>query len=91
VPGNLDLLLAFAERLADGIKGDVLPQDFLDIMHKVQEIYPDQPDALWYLGLAAQQRGDVRTASADWQRLLDHLPAGSDEHATVEQRLKSLP
>ena len=90
VPGNLDLLLAFADRLADGIKGETLPADFLDTLQKIQAIDPDQPDALWYLGLAARQKGDVRTAAADWKRLLDEVPAGSDEHAALQQRLKSL-
>jgi cytochrome c-type biogenesis protein CcmH len=91
VAGNLDLLLAYAELLGDGIKGDQLPEAFVAVMRQVQTIDPDQPDALWYLGLDAAARGDSHRAATYWRRLVGRLPPGSDERASVQQRLKMLP
>jgi cytochrome c-type biogenesis protein CcmH len=91
VAGNLDLLLAYAELLGDGIKGDQLPEPFVAVMRQVQTIDPDQPDALWYLGLDAAARGDTHRAATYWRRLIGRLPPGSDERASVQQRLKMLP
>ena len=91
VAGNLDLLLAYAELLGDGIKGDQLPEPFVAVMRQVQTIDPDQPDALWYLGLDAAARGDTHRAATYWRRLVSRLPPGSDERASLQQRLKMLP
>ena len=91
IPANRDLLLAYADALADGIKSDALPDDFVGVMRQVNAIDPDQVDALWYLGLAAAQHGDTHRAVAFWRRLAADLPAGSKDRKTVQERLDALP
>jgi cytochrome c-type biogenesis protein CcmH len=90
IRGNVDLLLAYADALAAGIQGGILPTDFVSIMQQVNAIDPDQRDALWYLGLAAVQRGDKYRAAGLWRRLVEALPAGSRERKTLQERLDAL-
>lgn len=58
---------------------------------RVLALAPNDPDALWALGAAAQERGDARTARRYWQTLLAGLPAGSQERGRVEAAIASLP
>lgn len=91
VPANRDLLMAYADELADGIKPDSLPDNFIGVMRQINAIDPDQVDALWYLGLAAAQRGDSHRAASYWRRLATDLPVGSKDRKTVQERLDALP
>ncbi len=91
LPANMDLLLAYADALADGITEDKLPPQFIGVMQQINAIDPNQQDALWYLGLAAAQRGDNHRAAALWQRLAGQLPAGSRERKSLQERLDALP
>ena len=47
------------------------------LIKQVLEQAPDNPSALWFAGIAANQRGDYRTAIARWQKLLPQL-SGQD-------------
>jgi cytochrome c-type biogenesis protein CcmH len=51
---------------------------------------PDNPQALWYLGLAAVQDKNGEAARIYWRRLLATLPAGGDDRKTVEAALAAL-
>lgn len=90
MPGTLDLLTAYADGLSKANQGEKLSTDFIEIMTQINAIDGDQPDALWYLGLAAEQRGDGHRARAYWNRLVAHLPDG-DERTSVRRRLAKLP
>ena len=46
---------------------------------RLLELDPENPDALWFLGFAAYQKGDHKQALGYWDRLLKALPAGSPE------------
>ena len=61
-----------------------------DLYRKVLARQPDQPQALWYAGMAEKQAGNGTAASADWQRLLAQFKPESDEAKTVKQALDSL-
>lgn len=91
IPADRNLLMAYADQLADGIKGETLPENFVGVMRQINAIDPDQVDALWYLGLAAAQRGDAHRAAGFWRRLASDLPAGSKDRKTVQERLDALP
>jgi cytochrome c-type biogenesis protein CcmH len=67
-----------------------LSDELVAVMRDVAERDPDQPEALWYLGLAAAQRHDAKTAILNWQRLLGLLPKGTNEYKTVEAALGAL-
>ena len=51
---------------------------------------PDNPLALWYLGLAAVQEKKPAAARPYWQRLLGLLPADSDDRKLVAAALDAL-
>jgi len=57
---------------------------------RVLALAPEDPDALFFLGEAAQERGDTDAAADYWTRLLTVLSPGSAEHAMVQKRLNSL-
>jgi cytochrome c-type biogenesis protein CcmH len=91
-PGDAAAALGRAEALL-AIDGDAAPlsRDTVDAFRKVLALDADQPEGLYYLGLAASQRGDTDEARQLWQRLLGRLdPAGSDA-AEVGKRLAALP
>jgi cytochrome c-type biogenesis protein CcmH len=46
--------------------------------------------ARYYLGIAAQQRGDARLAAQYWQSLMDDLPADAPLRAQLVDRMASL-
>jgi len=89
-PANLDLLLAYADVLADARGDERLADDFVDVMRQVHALDANQPDALWYLGLHAAQHGDTYRARKLWRQLADELPAGGPDRKTVEERLDTL-
>jgi cytochrome c-type biogenesis protein CcmH len=89
LPGTLDLLEAYADGLSKSIDGEKLPPEFVEVMTQINAIDADQPDALWYLGLAAERRGDSHRARTYWTRLANHLPDG-DEKQSVRRRLAAL-
>jgi cytochrome c-type biogenesis protein CcmH len=89
-PGNIELLLAYSDLLAIDIHDDQLPAALVGVMEQVIAIDPDQPDALWYLGLDAAHRGDSHRARKLWSRLAAGLPQASREHAAVQAKLEGL-
>jgi len=89
MPGTIDLLEAYADGLSKSIDGEKLPPDFVEVMTQINAIDANQPDALWYLGLAAEKRGDSHRARTYWTQLVSHLPDG-DEKQSVRKRLAAL-
>ena len=51
---------------------------------------PQQPDALWQVGLADAANGNKTQAAAHWQALLAQLPAGSPAATQVQKALDGL-
>jgi len=51
---------------------------------------PQQPDALWQVGLADAANGNKTQAALHWQALLAQLPAGSPAAAQVQKALDGL-
>jgi cytochrome c-type biogenesis protein CcmH len=90
-PGNRDLLVAYADLLAAGVRNEVLPPELVGVMGRLNLLDPDQTDALWYLGLDAAQHGDRHRATRYWTRLIGLLPKESDERKAVKRRLEALP
>jgi cytochrome c-type biogenesis protein CcmH len=69
--GYAGLLYSEAPRVTEGLVATLYAR-----LHRLE---PDNGDALWFLGLAAFQAGDARTAIRHWQRLLGQLPPDSPE------------
>ena len=58
---------------------------------RVAALAPNDPDALWSLGLFAKEHGDTPTARRRWQTLERVLPANTPERAQVTAAIATLP
>lgn len=66
------------------------------LFRRVQAVDPDNPSALWALGVVAYQEEDFRQAIEYWEQLLKQLPAGNEvepqiQRALTEARARSQP
>jgi cytochrome c-type biogenesis protein CcmH len=90
-PDDPRIPLAEAELLiVDRAPQVPLPERAVALWQRVDEIDPQQPAALWYLGLAAAQQRHLAKASGYWERLLPLLPADSDQHKMVAAAIAAL-
>jgi len=89
-PANLPLLEAYLNALADGLKDDKLTPEFIAVVSQINALDAHQPDALWYLGLAAVQNGDRFRAASYWTKLVAELPPDDPQRALVQHRLDAL-
>lgn len=90
LPGEAQPRVEYAVLLLDDAQGDTLPPEIAVLMGEVLASDPKQPDALYFLGLDAAQKGDMTTARAMWSRLLETLPPGTPAHGQVKAQLDSL-
>ena len=88
VDGDPALLAEYAYALIRAEGGVVGPraEALIDAALKLD---PQQPQALFLAGLAANERGDFAAAIAHWQRLLPLLETGSDEAIMLEKSLQA--
>lgn len=78
VEADAQLLSDYAEVVALNADGNLrgAPSKLID---KALKLDPKNPQALVLAGTAAYQRGDYRQAVAHWERLLEQLPADSED------------
>jgi cytochrome c-type biogenesis protein CcmH len=69
---------------------DPLPARALELLHQVAAQAPDQPEALWYLGVQAARDGKPDEARRDWTKLLASLPADGEDAKLVKSALDTL-
>ncbi|UEM20945.1 c-type cytochrome biogenesis protein CcmI [Skermanella mucosa] len=90
-PGRVDLLTAYADALiASGGDQDTPPAPAVAVLRDVLKIQPDNPQALYFVGLDAARAANTAEASQLWGRLLTQLRPGSPEHAEVQSLLERL-
>jgi cytochrome c-type biogenesis protein CcmH len=90
-PEDPQLLLAEANMLmTDHAPQASIPERVVALLQRVETLDPDQPAALWYLGLAAAQQRRFAEASGYWQRLLPLLAEDSDQHKAVSAAIDAL-
>jgi cytochrome c-type biogenesis protein CcmH len=90
IPDNLALLKPYLALLAAALKDGRPDPELIDVARRIHALDADEPQALWYLGLAAALRGERSAAAQYWTRLVAELPAGSKARALVQQKLDSL-
>ncbi len=90
-PNDPAVLMAEAQALMAGrpLSEQITPQ-VIALLERIQTIDPDEPAVLWYLGLHAAQQGDFKTARADWEKVKEKMPPGSDEARTVATALDAI-
>jgi cytochrome c-type biogenesis protein CcmH len=93
-PDDVDVIRAYAGSLL----GEPHPEtnaaavgdEAVDLYRKIIEIDPDDPEAHWYLGLAAVQEGTIDDARSHWQRVLDVLGPDHPNYAAVQSSLEQV-
>ena len=89
-PGDKTVLAEYASAILT-VAGDASPPtEFTAVAAALLRVAPEDPDALWFAGLAARARGDAQSARAYWNRLLDRLPAESPARDAVTHAIADL-
>jgi cytochrome c-type biogenesis protein CcmH len=60
------------------------------VYNDVLKLEPNDPEALWYLGLAAVQEGALDEAKSRWQQVLAALGPDHPNYAAVQASLKQV-
>ncbi|MBT6589843.1 MAG: c-type cytochrome biogenesis protein CcmI [Rhodospirillaceae bacterium] len=76
--------------IKDAPPEQVLPETTLEILRKLETLQPNNPRALWFLGMVDAGAGRAKTAMERWQRLRDQLPKGSKERESLNAAIKRL-
>lgn len=93
-PKNPDVLEGHADTLmaASQAAGETEPPaEIFGVFNTLLEVDPDNPKALYFVGLGAAQEGNVGRARALWQTLLERIPEGQPARATIQRQLDALP
>jgi cytochrome c-type biogenesis protein CcmH len=93
-PDNPEVLRLYASSLF----GDIHPEtdvatvgeDAVALYQKVIELKPGDPEAHWYLGLAAVQDGRNDDAKTHWRKVLDVLGPDHPNYAAVQSSLEQV-
>ncbi|MBC8241617.1 MAG: tetratricopeptide repeat protein [Alphaproteobacteria bacterium] len=84
-------LNAQAQALIEGAPSkQQLPQGTLAVLQALEKLQPDNPRALWFLGMADATEGRNSAAIARWQRLYDKLPGTSKERENIKAAIGRL-
>jgi cytochrome c-type biogenesis protein CcmH len=90
-PKDVSIKLGEVDALLDGNALDQpLSPRVLALLRQVETLSPQEPEALWYLGLAAAQAKKPDEAASYWNRLLATLPADAPERKTVTAAIAAL-
>lgn len=90
-PGDIDIRLQAVGMLLGGLKpSDPLPPEAVSLLKEVQAVAPNEPEALWYLGIVAAREGHPDVARADWTKLLAQMPPDGDDTKLVRNALAAL-
>ena len=90
VPDDLDTLHAYAQALTGDVGSNAPPPAAVAVYERILTLEPADGAALWFVGLAAAERGDTAAARVHWERLLRLLEPGTEEHEAVRTALDSL-
>ncbi len=90
-PGNVSLVLTYADAIL-AAPGAVEPlhEASVKAMRDVLRLDENNPQALWYVGLAEVQGQDLEAAALHWRKLLAQLEPGTQDYRTVKNSLDAL-
>ncbi|HIB18147.1 MAG TPA: c-type cytochrome biogenesis protein CcmI [Alphaproteobacteria bacterium] len=89
-PNDVNALVAQAEVAMESIGDGLVPAIAVVNYLKVNELDASRLDAMWYLGLAASQKGRKGEARKFWQHLLERLPSDSGDARDIKARIDAL-
>ena len=67
-----------------------MPQSTLAVLRKLEKLQPDNPRALWFLGMVDAGSGRHSAAISRWQRLHDQLSKNSKERDKLKTAINRL-
>lgn len=89
-PENAAAQLDYARALVERDGGRALAPQTVTTLRRVLELDPRNPDAHFFLGDAAEARGDRAAAKEHFEELLGQLDPDSPEYAIIEDRITAL-
>jgi cytochrome c-type biogenesis protein CcmH len=91
LPEDAGAQIAYAEALL-ALEGEDAPLSAtaVDQLERVLALDADNPEALFWLGRAAAERGEAAQAAAYWKRVLAQLPADAPQRAQLETLIEQL-
>ena len=91
LPEDAGAQIAYAEALL-ALEGEDAPLSAtaVDQLERVVALDADNPEALFWLGRAAAERGEAAQAAAYWKRVLAQLPADAPQRAQLETLIEQL-
>lgn len=81
-PGNVEILLAYAQSLGMA-QGNRLQGQPSQLIAQAEKISPEDPNVLWLSGVTSFEQADYPSALAKWEKVLAALEPGSDDAAEV--------
>jgi cytochrome c-type biogenesis protein CcmH len=88
-PEDTEIILQYANNLAMARNGRMVGEP-ATLITKVLQRQPENPNALWLMGMAKVEEGNYGEAKQNWQKLLSILPADSESLLQVQQMLAAL-
>jgi cytochrome c-type biogenesis protein CcmH len=90
-PGDASVLMQGFGAMMDAQKPDApIPLRAVDLLRRAEQVDPKRPEILWYLGVAEAQSGHADAALDYWRRVLDLLPADSEDRKTVTDAIEAV-
>ncbi len=86
VDTDAELLASYADMLIQA-NGGTFTNRAEAVLGKALKLDPDQAQALFMAGIAANERRDFAAAVAHWERLLPQLEPGSEDALVIEEAL----
>jgi cytochrome c-type biogenesis protein CcmH len=91
-PKDKDVLTEYASAILTAEGGpDNVPPKMVEILERIGAIDPKNANALWYLGLAAKQKGHPEEAARLWQELLSQVDPGTAPYERLKREIDALP
>ncbi|MEO7557932.1 MAG: c-type cytochrome biogenesis protein CcmI, partial [Gammaproteobacteria bacterium] len=87
LPDDAQLLADYAEALALSDSDQKLAGKPTELFEKALKLDPDNPKGLYLAGMAAFQKDDYHAASEYWKRLIQSMPADSEDVRAIKQNI----
>ena len=92
VPDDPALLIQLGTAIIDASdQNGPLPENAIEVFGKVLELDSRNPDALYFMGMAHAQSGEIEAARNTWKQLLSQLNTKSSAYEIVRQQIDRLP
>ena len=91
-PDDPALLIQLGTAIVDASdQNGPLPADAITVFSRVLTLDSRNPDALYFMGMAHAQSGEIESARNTWKQLLSQLDAESRAYDIVRQQIDRLP